>query len=144
MSFTYDYPRPALTVDVVLITNDSQPKVLLIQRKNNPFKDCWAFPGGFMDMDETLETAAYRELKEETHITVTELQHLGIYDAISRDPRGRTISAVYYKQVEECIPATADDDAKNVHWFPVSQLPGLAFDHEKIITDLLKKLDIKH
>ncbi len=142
MSFTYDYPRPALTVDVILLTNDPLPKVLLIQRKNNPFKDCWAFPGGFMDMDETLIKAAYRELKEETHIVVDNLKTLGIYDSVDRDPRGRTISAVYYQVVDTCIPAIADDDAKNVHWFSLSQLPGLAFDHETILQDLLQKLEI--
>lgn len=136
MSFTYDFPRASLTVDSILICGKTDPSILLIKRKNEPYKNSWAFPGGFLDMDETLLTAAHRELKEETGITCDKLTQLNIYDSIDRDPRGRTISVAFYAFVEEELKAVAQDDASDAQWFKLSNLPGLAFDHAQIISDL--------
>jgi 8-oxo-dGTP diphosphatase len=108
---------------------------LLIQRKNPPFQDLWALPGGFMDIDETLEKAAKRELEEETGLICDHLQQFKSYSAVDRDPRGRTVSVVFW-EVLSAIPETqAGDDAKEAQWFPLEQLPELAFDHEAIIND---------
>ena len=95
MTFTYEYPRPAVTADCVVIARENEPKVLLIQRGNEPFKGCWAFPGGFMNMDETTEQCAVRELEEETGLKVTEIKQIGAYSKVDRDPRGRTITVAY-------------------------------------------------
>lgn len=140
MAFTYDFPRASLTVDSIILCAKNEPSVLLIKRKNEPYKDSWAFPGGFLDMDETLITAAHRELKEETGIICEELTQFGIYDSIDRDPRGRTISVVYYTFVEEELKAIAQDDAIDVQWFKINKLPKLAFDHDKIISDIKKSI----
>ena len=91
MTFTYEYPRPAVTADCVVIARENEPKVLLIQRGNEPFKGCWAFPGGFMNMDETTEQCAVRELEEETGLKVTEIKQIGAYSKVDRDPRGITV-----------------------------------------------------
>ncbi|TLX74091.1 NUDIX hydrolase [Labilibacter sediminis] len=135
MSFSYEYPRPAVTVDVILITKEVSPKVLLIQRKFDPYKDNWAFPGGFLDMDEDLHVAAMRELEEETSIKNITLTQFKTYGAVERDPRGRTVSVVYYAFIDEQLKATAMDDAKNAEWFDLKQMPRLAFDHQTIIDD---------
>ncbi len=145
MSYTYKYPRPMLCVDIALIQKQSgkESKILLIKRKNKPFKDSWALPGGFMDMDERLDKAAYRELEEETSLKDIKLKRFDVYDSIGRDPRGRTISMVYYAVVEkQNINAKAGDDAAETCFFPLSQLPELAFDHKVIIQDLLRFLAI--
>ena len=92
MEYTYKYPRPAVTADCVVITREAEPKVLLIQRGFNPFKGCWAFPGGFMNMDETTEQCAIRELEEETGLKVDTIHQIGAYSKVDRDPRGRTIT----------------------------------------------------
>lgn len=101
MDYTYKYPRPAVTADCVVITREEELKVLLIQRGNEPFKGCWAFPGGFMDMDETTEQCAIRELKEETGLDVTGVQQLGCYSKVDRDPRGRTLTVAYLAIIDE-------------------------------------------
>src|SRR5262249_54288953 len=110
-TFTYPYPRPQVTVDIALVSREASPRVLLIRRAKDPFAGSWAFPGGFMDMDETLETAARRELKEETGLAIGRLEFLGVYDAIGRDPRGRTISAAFLAVVrpDSLTPKAADD-----------------------------------
>ena len=95
MEYTYKYPRPAVTADCIVITREAEPKVLLIQRGNQPYKGCWAFPGGFMNMDETTEQCAIRELEEETGMKVSELHQIGAYSKVDRDPRGRTITVAY-------------------------------------------------
>ena len=100
MSYTYKYPRPAVTTDCVVFTQEEEPKVLLIQRGNEPYKGCWAFPGGFMNMEETAEECAVRELKEETGLTVTRIQQIGAYSKVDRDPRGRTVSIAYLAIVD--------------------------------------------
>ena len=131
--YTYKYPRPAVTVDTILISK--QNSVLLIQRSDEPFKGKWALPGGFIELDESLETACHRELEEETGLKVKQLTQFKAYGAVDRDPRGRTISVIFYSfQDEEAIPM-AGDDAANAQWFPLSQLPELAFDHQLIIDE---------
>jgi 8-oxo-dGTP diphosphatase len=96
MPFSYDYPRPALTVDAVVFRKShGLLEVLLIRRKHNPFKGMWALPGGFIDMEETVEEAVVRELEEETHLKVEGLQQLHTFSALNRDPRGRTVSVTF-------------------------------------------------
>lgn len=138
MTYIYKYPRPAVTADCVVITNEQQPKVLLIQRGNEPFKGCWAFPGGFMDMDETTEHCAVRELKEETGLAVSDLHQIGTYSKIDRDPRGRTISVAYLVIIDSPVEVTGQDDATKAEWFPITNLPHLAFDHFDIMQDALR------
>ena len=133
MKYTYKYPRPAVTADCVVITKEEEPKVLLIQRGADPFKGCWAFPGGFMNMDETTEQCAIRELKEETGLVVSELDQIGAFSEVDRDPRGRTITVAYVAFIDAPVEVKGQDDASNAQWFPISALPPLAFDHEKIM-----------
>lgn len=140
MSYTYDYPHFALTVDAVIFSkSDEGLTVLLIRRAQEPFKDCWAFPGGYVNIDEVIDNAVYRELKEETSISTVSLTRFDIFDAIDRDPRERTVSVVYYGFVDGSnLPIKAGDDAKNAKWFPVNALPELAFDHAEILKKILE------
>ena len=138
MAYTYKYPRPAVTADCVVITRETEPKVLLIQRGNEPFKGGWAFPGGFMNMDETTEQCAIRELEEETGLQVSKIQQIGAYSKVDRDPRGRTITVAYLAIVDEPIPVTGQDDAAKAEWWPLSDLPHLAFDHYDIMLDAIR------
>lgn len=140
MPYTYDYPRPAVTVDAVIFRDNSKKsEVLLIKRANEPFKDMWAIPGGFIDMDESLIESAYRELKEETGIAEVELLQVGAYGDVNRDPRHRTISVVFTGLLTQSNqPIEASDDAADLEWFSVNELPQLAFDHELILTDAIK------
>ena len=135
MTYTYEYPRPAVTADCVVITKEKEPKVLLIQRGNEPFKGCWAFPGGFMNMDETTEQCAVRELEEETGLKVSNIQQIGTYSKVDRDPRGRTVTVAYLAVIEKPEAVKGLDDAAKAQWFPISALPKLAFDHEEIMAD---------
>lgn len=137
MSYTYKYPRPAVTTDCVVFTQEEEPKVLLIQRGNEPYKSCWAFPGGFMNMEETAEECAVRELKEETGLTVTRIQQIGAYSKVDRDPRGRTVSIAYLAIVDAPTAVSGMDDAAKAAWFPLSSLPDLAFDHQDILADAI-------
>lgn len=137
MSYTYKYPRPAVTTDCVVFTKEEEPKVLLIQRGNEPYKGCWAFPGGFMNMEETAEECAVRELKEETGLTVKQIQQIGAYSKVDRDPRGRTISIAYLAIVDAPAAVSGMDDAAKAAWFPLTSLPNLAFDHQDIMTDAI-------
>ena len=137
MPYTYKYPRPAVTADCVVITKEAEPKVLLIQRGGEPFKGCWAFPGGFMDMDETTEQCAIRELAEETGMVVTSVYQVGAYSKVDRDPRGRTVSVVYLAIVDSPVAVTGKDDAAKAEWWPLSALPELAFDHNEIMEDVI-------
>jgi len=140
--FNYDYPRPALTVDVVLATREAAPRVLLIRRKKDPFAGTWALPGGFVDENEKLADAARRELREETGLAVADLEQLHTAGDPGRDPRGWTVSVVHLARVnaDELKPAAADD-AADVGWFPLDQLPPLAFDHEMILRLTSEKLE---
>lgn len=137
MTYTYKYPRPAVTADCVVITREMHPKVLLIQRCNEPFKGCWAFPGGFMNMDETTEQCAARELEEETGMVVSELQQIGAYSRVNRDPRGRTVTVAYLVMIDVPVEVRGQDDAAQAKWFPISELPPLAFDHDDIMRDAM-------
>lgn len=137
MSYTYKYPRPAVTVDA-LIFNKSTREVLLIKRGNYPFEGKWAIPGGFADIDEELETAAIRELKEETGLELQSLKQFKAYGTIGRDPRHRTISIVFYACTNKSKKVKGDDDASEAKWFSVDSIPDLAFDHREIIEEFLK------
>ena len=139
MAYTYKYPRPAVTADCIVITRDTEPKVLLIERGDYPFKGCWAFPGGFMNMDETTEQCAIRELEEETGLKVSEVHQIGAYSKVDRDPRGRTVTVAYHAIVDAPMTVKGQDDAAKAQWFPLSSLPELAFDHEEIMHDAIKK-----
>ena len=141
MSYTYPYPRPSVTADAMIFRkNKPVTEILLIQRGNPPFIDTWALPGGFMEMDETLETTAKRELLEETGLRVSTLEQFYTFDEVDRDPRGRTISTIFIGFLENTDAEThAGSDAKDAKWFPLSALPPLAFDHEKIIQKAKKK-----
>ena len=138
--FCYDYPRPAVTVDIVVFSSDAL-EVLLIQRKHPPFEGHWALPGGFIEMEETLETSARRELAEETGVTDVALTEVGAFGAPSRDPRGRVITIAYATVVETPIlNVKASSDASEAAWFSNTDLPKLAFDHSEIIQKALEKL----
>lgn len=138
MPFTYDYPRPAVTADCVVLGIDwaSAPRlsVLLVRRANEPFAGKWALPGGFVSPDESLEQAARRELKEETGLSVGELEQVGAFGDPGRDPRGWVVS-VAYRAVVPTAEATvqAASDAADVKWWPVASVPDLAFDHKQIL-----------
>jgi 8-oxo-dGTP diphosphatase len=139
--YTYKYPRPALTVDcAIFCTCKNKEYVLLIQRANPPYQNSWAFPGGFVDMDEDLDVAAYRELKEETGFSAISLEQFKTYGAVNRDPRGRTVSVVFRGRLEssELPVVKGDDDAAQAVWQDMDHLPALAFDHDEIMKDLLK------
>ena len=133
-TYIYDYERPMLTADCAEVNRSGE--LLLVRRGGEPFKGCWALPGGFMEMDETIEHCAVRELEEETGIRVTEdaLRLIGIYSTPGRDPRGRTVTAAYAITVDNCH-ADAGDDAAEVRWWPLNALPPMAFDHAQIIAD---------
>ncbi|MES2734192.1 MAG: NUDIX domain-containing protein, partial [Bacteroidota bacterium] len=136
MPYTYQYPRPALTVDCLLFGFDeSELKILLIERSNEPFKGYWALPGGFLDEeDPTIEHAAKRELEEETGLTNVFMEQLYTFGDVGRDPRGRTISVAYYALIKlSDYKVQAGDDASNAQWFSMSEIPALSFDHDKII-----------
>ena len=135
MDYTYKYPRPAVTADCVVMTNEPLPKVLLIQRGAAPFKGAWAFPGGFMNMDETTEECAIRELEEETGLKVATVHQIGAYSKVDRDPRGRTITVAYLAIINSPEEVKGQDDAANAAWFDLTNLPHLAFDHYDIIKD---------
>ena len=137
MEYTYKYPRPAVTADCVVITKEAEPKVLLIQRGADPYKGCWAFPGGFMNMDETTEQCAVRELEEETGLKVSTVRQIGAYSKVDRDPRGRTITVAYLAIIDKPAQVTGLDDAAKAEWFPLSALPELAFDHADIMADAI-------
>ena len=138
MAYSYDYPRPAVTADCIVMTREDDPKVLLIERGHEPFKGCWAFPGGFMNMDETTEQCAIRELEEETGLQITDIQQLGAYSKVDRDPRGRTITVAYLAFVDTPLPVKGQDDAAKAQWFSIKNLPKLAFDHEEIMKDAIR------
>jgi 8-oxo-dGTP diphosphatase len=135
MAFTYEYPRPSLTVDCVIFgIDEGDLKVLLIQRDLAPFAGCWALPGGFVRMDETLDEAARRELQEETGVEQVFLEQLYTFGAPKRDPRERVVTVAYYALVRLCdhrIRATTD--ARNAAWFSLHDIPKPAFDHAAIL-----------
>lgn len=138
--FTYIYPRPALTVDAIVVAGAPVPThFLLVKRSKDPFKGKWALPGGFVDMEETLEKACIRELKEETGLELPAMEQLRVYDAPERDPRHRTISVVFYAFIPEMKEVQGGDDASEAAWFPAGRLPELAFDHGQIVADFRQR-----
>src|SRR3954470_3435357 len=142
MPHTYEYPRPALTVDAVVFGFDAgELKLLLIRRGLAPFKGKWALPGGFVRVDETLDDAARRELQEETGLTNVFLEQLYPFGAVDRDPRERVVSVAYYALVKLAEhPAAGASDASDAGWFPLSGLPSLAFDHADILQAAWQRL----
>lgn len=138
---TEKYKRINLTVDTIIFSKTAGGvKTLLIKRKNPPFKDKWAIPGGFVDYDEELDIAAKRELEEETGIKDSVLQQLYTVGTIGRDPRGRTVSVVYFAFIDsEKVNVKAGDDAKEAEWFDINNLPELAFDHKEIMDFAFEK-----
>ena len=143
--FSYPYPRPAVSVDSILLTwSDRQLRLLLIQRGREPFKEHWALPGGFVDADEDIDVAAARELAEETGLHDINLDQWRAYGTPQRDPRSHVITVVYFGMFAwHSQHAIAGDDAKEVSWYPLNQLPTLAFDHAEIIQSFLMNLRIK-
>lgn len=140
MPYTYEYPRPALTVDcVVFAAAEDGLKLLLIERAGEPFKGRHALPGGFVDMDETTEEAARRELREETGLEISRLQQLSTFSRVDRDPRERVVSVAYFALVQPSA-VTAGDDAASARWFDSRALPPLAFDHEEIVSLALDRV----
>lgn len=132
--YNYKYPRPAVTVDaLVYVKAENKFWVLLIQRGRQPFKGTWALPGGFAGIDELLETACKRELQEETGLRLEKMNQFGTFDAINRDPRHRTISVVFSAELSEKKAVKGGDDADKAGWFPVNELPDMAFDHRGIL-----------
>ncbi len=143
MPYTYEFARPGITVDCVVFGLDEQDllKVMLIQRDIPPYKGQWALPGGFVRVEESLETSALRELREETGIENVFLEQLYTFGDVNRDPRERVVTVAYYALVnlsEHRIEATTD--ATDAAWFPVVELPKLPFDHDKIVATALKRL----
>ena len=140
--YSYDYPRPALTTDCVIFGFDETDlKVLLIQRGIEPFKGKWALPGGFVQMDETTEEGAKRELFEETGLRDIFIEQLYTFSDVDRDPRGRVVSVAYYALVSlHDNHPEAGDDANKAAWFSIHHIPSLAFDHEKIMRLALYRL----
>ena len=140
--YCYDYPRPSVTVDIVLLSDTgSCLQVLLIRRKNPPFRNLWALPGGFLEMDESLQESALRELHEETGISDVKLTQIGVFGNPNRDPRGRVITIAYLGILKsEQQKAVAGSDASEVAWFSTLDLPELAFDHNDIIKKALEEL----
>jgi 8-oxo-dGTP diphosphatase len=141
--YNYEYPRPALTVDCIIFGLDAELelKIMLIKRDIPPFEGEWAIPGGFVRMDETLEQAALRELQEETGIHHVFLEQLYTFGDLGRDPRDRIVTVAYYaliNLVEQQIQAATD--AREAEWFPISQIPQLAFDHEQILRTAIARL----
>lgn len=146
MSYVYKHPRPALTVDCVVFGLDRQNmlKVMLIQRNLPPFQNCWALPGGFVRLNESLEMAALRELQEETGLEQIFLEQLYTFGTVDRDPRERVVTVAYYALVNlDEYEVKAASDASDAAWFPISGLPSLAFDHDRILTIALDRLKNK-
>lgn len=134
-----------VTVDSLVFLRDISTiyKILLIQRKNSPFKGMFALPGGFVEMDETLKDAAIRELYEETGLKGIELECLNVFDEPNRDPRDRNICIAFYGfTTDENSAISASDDAENAEWVDIDMLPKLAFDHNEIISVARKKLNL--
>ena len=138
--YTYSHPHPAVTTDCVVFGFDGvRLNVLLIERGNDPFKGSWAFPGGFLEIDEDAPDGARRELLEETGLQVINVEQLGAFTRPDRDPRERVISIAYFTLVRTS-EVTPGDDAALARWFPVNKLPELAFDHQLIFEQAIERL----
>ena len=140
MSYTYPYPHPAVATDCVVFGFDGKGlQVLLIRRGVEPYKGLWAFPGGFMRMDETAEECAKRELQEETSLNIQMLKQLGAFSGVHRDPRERVVSVAFYALVQPSEVA-GGDDASHAEWFAIEEVPQLAFDHDFILRKAMQQL----
>lgn len=139
-TYTYDYPRPEVTTDCVIFGYDGKElKVLLIERGIEPFKGCWAFPGGFLNMDEDALAGARRELKEETGLENAFIEQFHTFSEPGRDPRGRVITIAHYALVK-IQEVEGGDDAAQARWFPIEEVPPLAFDHDRILRMAMSRL----
>lgn len=141
----YKYPRPAVAIDCVVfgLTN-TELQLLLIRRSETPYKHRWALPGGFVRIDESLDEAAQRKLKEETGVDCGFLEQLYTFGAVNRDPRERVITVAYYALLNSDNKALlARTDAVAAKWYPIHNLPKLAFDHEHIIDVAYQRLQAK-
>ena len=145
MAYTYEYARPALTADALVFWfENTQVHVLLIKRKQAPFKGQWALPGGFVDLNEAPEAAFLRELQEEVGLTLSHYWQIGAFGQPDRDPRGHTVSVVYGSVLTGPPPAIqAGDDALEAQWFLLTQLPDMAFDHAHILQQARKQLQVQ-
>lgn len=143
MSYTYEYPHPAVATDCAVFGFDGHNiKILLIKRGIEPFMDCWALPGGFLRMDETADECIRRELKEETSLSPEVIDQFGVFTEVNRDPRERVLSIAYYSLVKKS-DVKGGDDASDAQWFDLKQLPVLAFDHKHILEHALQTLKEK-
>jgi 8-oxo-dGTP diphosphatase len=144
--YSYDYPRPAITVDIIIFTlRENRLQVLLILRGQEPFAGRWALPGGFVRMTESLEVAALRELEEETGLKQAYLEQLYTYGDPGRDPRARVVTVSYFALIPADAPVRLEggSDVTQARWHPVDELPLLAFDHDQIIAYALRRLRYK-
>ena len=134
------FPKPSLTADVVVLSSNADGiEVLLIERGGHPFKRFWALPGGFAEQNETITQTATRELHEETGVTQLTPRYFGVYSTPGRDPRGWVVSVAFFAVVKKSkINPQAGDDARNVKWCSVDELPELAFDHNQIIEEAVQ------
>ena len=141
--YSYVYPRPSVTADCLLFSKeDDKVSVLLIKRGGEPFKGSWAFPGGFIETGrETIEQCARRELLEETGLKADELKLVGVYSKLGRDPRCPMVTAAYCGYIEKKEPK-GNDDAAEARWFPLDEIPPLAFDHDEMFAAALKLLNL--
>jgi len=149
MKYTYDYPMPSITATIVVLCAGH---VLLIKRKDEPFKDMWALPGGFMNLNETIRECAIRELEEETNLKLDpgRLTHMMVSDETDRDPRGRVVDHVFYSAVSlrEMRQVKAGDDAADFTWYDLNltgallDIPEMAFDHERSLRKALSKMEV--
>ncbi|MBQ7689571.1 MAG: NUDIX hydrolase [Muribaculaceae bacterium] len=138
--YTYHHPHPAVTTDCVVFGFDGvRLNVLLIERGGEPYKGSWAFPGGFLEIDEDAPDGARRELEEETGLRVTCVEQLGAFTRPDRDPRERVISIAFFTLMHTC-EVTGGDDATRAEWFPINKLPELAFDHQQIFEQALERM----
>ena len=140
--YSYQYPRAALTVDAVVFSKEQHSlEVLLIQRKHEPWKEMWALPGGFLEVGETCQQGAERELQEETGLQDIELRQFYVFDAVDRDPRERIITVAHYGFANKKNHSPkGNDDAMDAQWFDVNHLPPLAADHHQIIEKALLEI----
>lgn len=143
MPYAYEYPRPMVTVDAIVVrpgggsgAGGAGGEILLVRRGREPFRGMWALPGGFVELDEDLPDAARRELLEETGLDVDTLEQFRTFGKPGRDPRGRQITVAYIAEVSrEIPPPRAGDDAREAKWFPLEALPALAFDHAEVLAE---------
>ena len=145
MPYTYEYPHPAVTTDIVIFTvMEDALKVLLIKRGEDPFKGEWATPGGFLHIDESLDACARRELREETGLEGVYLEQLYTYGAVDRDPRERILTVAYFALISlDGQRVQAGDDAADARWYGVDSLPALACDHADILAHATERLAAK-